>query len=63
MQTICTGEIFWEGSTAAVTIAGVARLLAHVRRGRLPSTGAAVAAAVHAVAWATLPPLPRGVGR
>jgi len=32
VQTIRTGEIFWEGFTAAATIAAVARILAHVRR-------------------------------
>ncbi len=37
VQTSRTGTIFWEGFTAAATIAAVARLLAHVGRGRLPS--------------------------
>ena len=36
VQTIRTGEIFWEGFVAAATIAGVARVLAYVIRGRLP---------------------------
>jgi hypothetical protein len=35
VQTIRTGEIFWEGFTATATIAGVARLLAYVQRARL----------------------------
>lgn len=35
VQTIRTGEISWEGFTAAATIAGVARLVAQVRHGRL----------------------------
>jgi len=38
VQTIRTGEIFWEGFTAAATIAAVARLLAYVQRGRTPSS-------------------------
>ena len=37
VQTIRTGEISREGFTAAATIAGVARLLAQVRPGRLRS--------------------------
>ena len=38
VQTIRAGEIFWEGFTAAATIAAVARLLAYVQRGRTPSS-------------------------
>lgn len=36
VQTIRTGTIFWEGFTAAATIAAVVRLLAHVQGRRLP---------------------------
>jgi len=38
VQTIRTGEIFWEGFIAAATIAGVARLLTYVQHGRMPSS-------------------------
>src|SRR5690606_22949590 len=38
VQTIRTGDIFWEAFGAAVTIAAVARLLAYVGRERLPSS-------------------------